>query len=94
MASIAFTWSAVSSAGILSSSFGGFMPASSSRSISPSSASHAENRRTPRWRDRAVAASAPPSSTAAVNFSTVARSNTGSIPAASHQRRNAATPAV
>ena len=77
----------------LTSSFGGDMRASSSAGISPSSASHAENRRTASWRDRAVAASAPASSSDAIQVLTVDGVKSDTCAGfASHQDRNARAP--
>ena len=76
----------------LVSSLGDLSPSNGSSSISPSSASQAENRRTPSWRERAVDGSAPASSRAATNPFIRSRFREGEWSCSSHQRRNARTP--
>jgi hypothetical protein len=76
--------SSVSRGTTLTSSFGGLMSSNSSRTVSPSSAHHAENRRITSYQDREVAASAPDSSIPATNALTLARSSTEGAPCAAH----------
>ena len=56
--------------------------------------SHVTNRLSESCRERAVAGSAPLSSSAAVNADTVSRSSVAATLAESHQRRNAFTPSL
>ena len=76
--------SSVSDSVTLASSLGDLRPSKWSASISPSSSSHAEKRRTPSWRARAVAGSAPPSRRSATKPFTRSRSRAGVWPLSSH----------
>jgi hypothetical protein len=64
-ASSARSWVSDSGSTVFASSLGGASRISWSGPVSPSAASHAENRRTASWRERAVAASPPASSRSA-----------------------------
>jgi hypothetical protein len=63
------------------------MPTRSSRSISSSSASQAENRRTASCRERAVDGAAPASSSAATKAVTLPRRRSAQRAVSAHQRR-------